>query len=136
MDAIAHAFSRIQSSGNRLTEARKAIVVTLADAKAPLSIKEIANSVAADEASVYRSIALFRKIGIVEEIVLPDGMHRFSLAHGHHHHIACTVCGTVVHVPCASADAVASPEHPAFARVDAHDLMFYGVCVSCARGTV
>ena len=50
-----------------------------------------------DTVTVYRTIDLFRKLGLVEEMGL--GRNRlFELSddyHAHHHHFTCTQCGAI-----------------------------------------
>lgn len=67
-----------------------------------LTIKEIISRVRKhDQATVYRNIALFESLGIITvtkygwdtRIELTDDYHP------HHHHISCTLCGSITPLP-------------------------------------
>lgn len=116
--------------GYRITEARRGLCAALTAAKDPLTIQELAERTASDEASAYRFIALLRKERLVEEIVVRGERPRYAPADHHHHHVVCTDCGVVAHVPCG--DAPHAPRTvPGFATIEDHDVTFYGRCVSC-----
>jgi Fur family transcriptional regulator, ferric uptake regulator len=80
----------------RLTTPRKLLFETLKKATAPLSQSELATAnPTIDRVSVYRTIELFMRLGIVTSV--PHGWkQRYELAapfRPHHHHLFCTVCG-------------------------------------------
>jgi Fe2+ or Zn2+ uptake regulation protein len=90
----------------RYTPVRRSLVTTLATAGRPLSIPEIleANE-ALPQSSAYRNVTALMEAGVVRRVTGVDDHGRFELAEelaGHHHHLACSTCGTVE-------DVVASP---------------------------
>lgn len=51
-----------------------------------------------DRASLYRTLNLFRKLGVVQDVVMA-GKRKLELTDSfspHHHHIACTSCGSAI----------------------------------------
>ena len=47
-------------------------------------------------ATVYRTIALLQRAGVICKLAMPDGASRYSMARiDHHHHTICVNCGTV-----------------------------------------
>lgn len=120
---------KLSDRGYRLTAARRRIVAALNKSTSPISIKMLAKKVAADEASVYRTIRLLVDEGLAEEIVLTQGKAQYAVAHGHHHHVVCEACGRVEHVPCGG-DVPAKPS-PLFALIQRHEVTYYGVCNAC-----
>lgn len=79
-----------------LTSARKAVFEVLRGSE-PLTMAELVASVdSVDRASVYRAVALFEKIGVVQrlqsgwkyKLELTDPYHE-----DHHHHATCMLCG-------------------------------------------
>ncbi len=123
---------RIQASGLRLTEARRAIIATLTSLPLPATIQEIAQHTDVDTATVYRNVATLREAGVLEEIALTGSPARFAISHGHHHdHLTCTTCHTIVHIPCSLPKAV-KPAHPTFAEITHHEVTYYGICKHCA----
>lgn len=126
---------RIQASGLRLTDARRAIIATLTSLSLPATIQQIAEQTDVDTATVYRNVATLTAAGILEEINTTGSPARFALSHGHHHdHLACTACATIVHIPCTLPTA-ALPTHRAFAQIDHHEVTYYGLCKKCFSAT-
>lgn len=88
----------LKEQGCSMTAARLAVFEALLGQE-PLSMHELAKRAGkVDRASVYRSIDLFERLGIVQrlntgwkyKIELSD---KFS---NHHHHLTCTQCGRTV----------------------------------------
>jgi len=129
-DAIRQVTDELQARGYRLTRARRSIVDALYKAKHPQAIRALAAKVDADDASVYRTIDMLSAEGLVERIRLPDGSQAYALAFGHHHHLICTTCNRVLHIPCKGMRAKL-PTHPDFANVEDHEVTYYGTCTAC-----
>ncbi len=124
-------YSVIQKKGYRLTDARKIIIDHFFKAKNPETIQEVVKKVSVDETSVYRAIALFLSLDILEEIFI-KGEQRYTLSEGHHHHIVCTKCGHTVHVPCDRNIATYTPKpHTDFVCIEDHQITYYGICTGC-----
>lgn len=130
-DAMTETLGVLRERGYRVTKARERVVAVLASQDQPSTIQALARVVAADEASVYRTIETLRAEGLIEEIALPGEKPKFSLQHGHHHHIVCTDCGIVVHIPCHGI-AVPLKVNAHFADIERHEVTYYGRCKACA----
>jgi Fe2+ or Zn2+ uptake regulation protein len=131
MQALEAAYTKIQASGLRLTDARKEILETIAKHRAPITIQDIASCTDVDQATVYRNITTLTEVGVLEEINTAAHPTRYALGHGHHHdHLACTNCGLVVHIACTLPTAPL-PQHPQFAHIDHHEVTYYGICHAC-----
>ena len=92
----------LRSSGRRLTPQRRLIVRMLAEGGGHLDADELYARVKARDrsvslATVYRTLAILRGIGLVEE-------HRLGKGHSHyeamrdepHYHFTCLHCGAVI----------------------------------------
>jgi Fur family ferric uptake transcriptional regulator len=91
----------------------------------------------ADQASMYRSIRLFRELGVIEErfagnqklIELSDIYDR------HHHHLTCTNCGVVI--PVAEdqllEQRIAAIVAGAHFKQSSHQLEINGLCAACQQ---
>ena len=121
----------LKQRGCRITKARMGVVAVLAKAHHPLSIQELVAEVKADEASVYRTMALLVDEGLAEEIKLSGAGSKYYLAHEHHHHAVCTNCNKVVHV---LDDQEPRPPKsiPGFSEISGHELTYFGLCRNCA----
>ena len=97
---------KIKSSGYRLTVPRQAILETLHNASGHLSAEDIYISVhkvypAIGLTTVYRTLELLVRTGLVFKFDFGDGRARYELSEGpqsmgHHHHLVCTGCGRIV----------------------------------------
>ena len=89
----------LKTHGYSVTESRKLVFTSLLDSE-PQSIGELAKTLkgSIDRASIYRVLALFEALDIVER--LPFGWkYKFELSDSftnHHHHATCVRCGKVV----------------------------------------
>lgn len=85
----------LKASGYSATSARKAVFNVLENAE-PLTMHElIALAPDIDRASVYRTIELFEKLGIVHRLHI-GWKYKIELTNEyqpHHHHITCLKCG-------------------------------------------
>ncbi len=134
---------RLRRSGLRSTGGRRAIVDLLLSTEQPVSIGDIAAALPAlPRSSAYRHLVDLQRASVVQRVDGSDEFVRFELAEdltGHHHHLLCTTCGSVVDIPSDTAferrvaahlGAVAAAQgfvthgH----RVDA-----FGLCHSCTR---
>lgn len=124
---------KLQALGYRITKARTEVVTALLKAHTPKTIQELCKLVTVDEVSVYRSIAVLRQEGFIEEITIQahgGSVSRYALSHGHHHHIVCTSCQKVAHVAC-STEEKAVRHHPGFKEITSHEVTYYGLCTAC-----
>jgi Fe2+ or Zn2+ uptake regulation protein len=92
----------LRGAGRRLTSQRRLILQVLEDSDGHLDADALYDQVKARDpdvslATVYRTLAVLREIGLVEE-------HRLGQDHGHyeavrqepHYHFACLRCGKVI----------------------------------------
>lgn len=130
---------RLRRKSRKVTIPRQAILRILRARRTPMTIKEIHKTLApgdCDLTTVYRSMHLLERMGIVKRFDLGEGAARFELLgegdDGHHHHLVCTRCSDIVELEeCFSEDlqkkiAAAS----GYAKVT-HRLEFFGVCPRC-----
>ena len=123
----------VAHEGGRMTRVREATILQMSTFPRPQSIQEIVSRVDADEVSVYRTIAFFHSIGVVEEIIFPNGPKRYALAQGHHHHVICTSCGHVAHMTCDKDNVLRSLKKPdGFTSIHDHVVTYYGICTECS----
>lgn len=88
---------------------------------------------AADYSTVFRAVSGMEREGVIQRIDLGDGKVHYERSEDHHEHIRCESCGRVVEVPgCVLDDAAASVKGSTGFVVTSHQLLFTGVCPSCA----
>lgn len=125
--------------GLRLTEPRRDIFSILENRDQPLTLQEILRaSQFAERTSVYRTLQLFTKLGIVD-IVQVGFKQRYELADpfkAHHHHLVCLKCGTLI-------DLEGTPRLEKLLtklasahdyELTAHHVELQGTCATCRKG--
>ena len=139
---IAHnVATKLDEIGKRFTSGRRMIVESLSQAKRPLSIPEILETTTdLAQSSAYRNLTVLENAGVVVRVITTDEWARFELSEditGHHHHMVCSVCGSVddVRIP----DAIEQELDAALSKVASkagflmahHRLDVVGVCKEC-----
>ena len=127
----------LANSQLRITKSRKAIFQTLKITTKPLSQAEIATlTPAVDRGSVYRTIELFLKLGIIVSITY-GWRQRFELAapfRPHHHHLHCVNCDKTEEIQSEYLEGlihkIASTSN---FRILGHTFEVMGICRACAQ---
>lgn len=125
--------------GLRVTRPRKIVFALLTAASSPLSHVEIARLASEiDKVSVYRTVDLFVKLGIV--IGVAHGWkQRYELAapfKPHHHHLHCSKCGKIEEIQSDELEGMIKLlcDRHNF-QVTGHMFEVTGVCGACAGVT-
>ena len=135
--------ARLAGRDGRYTGSRRDLIQALADAGRPLTVDEIVVRAPKQRpSSVYRNLSVFEAEGVVRRLAGVGDLARFELTEalvGHHHHLACQVCGAMTDVHLSpdlehrlehALDDVAAAEG---FTLTSHVLDAVGVCQSCAR---
>jgi Fur family transcriptional regulator, ferric uptake regulator len=136
---LADLTGRLRAQARRITGPRQAILDLLRRQSHPLTNREIFAGLPrgdSDLATVYRSMHLLERMGIVKRYDFGDGAARFELIRagddGHHHHLVCIHCETVVEVdecfPLGWEETLAA--RSGFKAIS-HKLEFFGLCPRC-----
>lgn len=121
----------------RLTEPRKDVFSILNSHDEPLTIGEIIKSSKfAERTSVYRTLEMFRKIGVVD-IIQVGWKQRYELADpfkAHHHHLVCIKCGELKKIEQPKLEKLVSKIASAHNyELTAHHVELQGVCAECRK---
>lgn len=127
---------RLRTGGERVTSPRLLIFRALLR-KTPLTTVKLVGSLAAsgiDPATIYRNLTLFRRLGVIQDVVA-GGQRLVELTEdfgSHHHHFWCTNCGRLQDF-----------DHPEVERyvqrvaselgikINGHQLELSGLCTQC-----
>jgi Fe2+ or Zn2+ uptake regulation protein len=136
--------ARLKELGIRPTPQRQEIIQALLDRSEqgaqPLSAEDVLLRVRGHYPgvsldTVYRTLAILKKSGLVNEVNFRDDCRRFELClHGkHHHHLVCLGCGHYCEVPFCPVDLMSVQNcYPEFQIAD-HAFTIYGYCAKCAK---
>jgi len=133
----------LTDAGYRRGGARAALIALLDAQSCALSAAEIEDALKGGDgrpvarASIYRILEQLEALKLITRVEVGQGLARFeaSRAEGHHHHMVCDDCGTVI--PFADPDLERSiaqlADRVAF-TVAEHDVVLHGECRDCATG--
>lgn len=132
---------RLRRQSRKITGPRAAILEILRQHPHPLTNKEIFSEMPAGEcdlATIYRSMHLLEKMGMVKRFHFHDGVARFELVpegdDGHHHHLVCTKCSQTVELEeCFPAEIEQKIAKKNGFKAVTHKLEFFGICPDCQR---
>ncbi|HSX29905.1 MAG TPA: Fur family transcriptional regulator [Candidatus Saccharimonadales bacterium] len=133
MDALQ---TLLKANGQSVTKARLTVFGVLSGQEA-VSMHELAERASGvDRASVYRTINLFERLGIVQR-VSTGWKYKLELTDkfaAHHHHLTCTQCGRAIAINEADLEAAINKlaVRHGFAP-SAHQIEIQGLCANCQR---
>ncbi|MEA1963966.1 MAG: Fur family transcriptional regulator [Candidatus Aerophobetes bacterium] len=147
MRRVGWCYGKFRDEGFKLTEPRRAILDVFRQNSKHLSAEEIFLLVHRDSpgiglATVYRTLDLLTRMGIIFKFDFGDGRSRYELADestkGHHHHLVCTRCGRIIDY----SDFMEKEEkftkeleeelsQKYKFRINSHQIHFYGLCERC-----
>lgn len=132
---------QLRRTRQRYTLGRRQLVELLAEAHRPVTIPELIELGARQsQSSLYRNLAILEQCGVVRRLASSDDVARYELAEElseHHHHLVCSVCGTIedVKLPDALEQALTRAAEEARARADfeveSHRFELVGTCAAC-----
>ena len=136
-DIVMHAIETLREKGFRVTEQRRAILESLAQADSPKSAEETFSSLpddTCDLVTAYRCLEQFEKAGVVERGVRENGTKVYCLGHGHghHHHLTCRKCGSSERVDVCMKEELEKIAHGFGYREVTHVMEVFGVCPACS----
>ena len=128
---------RLRRVGQRVTPQRLVILGALRPG-AHLSADEVFARVepllpGVNRSTVYRTLELFRDLGLVSMTDLGGGARQFELIDDLHHHLICHRCGAILELDDALVDPLRDGirAHYGFAPAIDH-LAIFGFCATCA----
>ena len=124
----------LEDEGYRATAPRRAIINILAEKQEGFTAEEIGNELpAVGRATIFRTIKLLLKAGVICRLNLMDGAPKYSLSSvEHHHHTVCVRCGNVGEFRAATVERLMralSDDIPG--NIVGHRLELYIVCDRC-----
>src|SRR5678816_3374536 len=137
--AMPHLADRLRRKAHKVTGPRQAVLNLLRAQAHPMSAKEIFTALPRKEcdlATVYRSMRLLERMGMVKRFDFGDGTARFELLEegddGHHHHLVCIRCAEIVELDeCSMTELEERIATRNGFKAVTHKLEFFGLCPGC-----
>jgi Fur family ferric uptake transcriptional regulator len=138
-----HATEQLAGAGYRRGGARAALIALLDAQSCALTAAEIEEALRGGDggrpvarASIYRILEELEELKLITRVEVGQGLARFEAAReeGHHHHMVCDDCGTVIPFedPELERSIKRLAERVTFAVAE-HDVVLHGACADCAE---
>ena len=139
--ALPELTQRLREQSHKVTGPRQAILDVLRSHPHPITNKEIHACLAdgqCDLATIYRSMHMLVRMGMVKKYHFGDRVARFELVtrgrSDHHHHLICTKCSDVVEIDeCFPGDLECRIAQRNGFKEITHSLEFFGICPGCQK---
>jgi Fur family ferric uptake transcriptional regulator len=132
--------TQLKKNGYRLTEARRAVVETVAATQHALSPVEVfdrarTTSPGLGLVTVYRTLEKLEELGLIQRVHQAHGCQAFiACGSGHQHLLLCTQCGAAEHFTGDKLEPlIASISRQTGYKVEEHWLQLFGLCENCLR---
>ena len=140
MEKSGDIISKLSEKGYRLTPQRVMVLTAIENSANHISADEIYTQVIkkypyVNISTVYRTLDLLKRLGMVTETDLGGGRVRYHPADkGHHHHLVCHECGAIIDLD----ESVLSPLKDTLRReykfdTDLRHLAIFGRCAKCSK---
>lgn len=137
---IERTLDKLKAEGYKSTLARRATIEALVRARDHLTAPQVVESVSkkypqVGRASVYRTLELMSKLGMVQISSLGGATATYLLAgEGHHHHVVCVRCKkTVEFDECVISELEKRLAKELNFQIEGHLVELYGRCPDCGR---
>lgn len=126
----------LKSKGLRVTPQRFAVYANLCDRTDHPTAEQILGDLNQDaptssQATVYSSLQALRKVGLVREVLLEEGVCRYDANVDRHHHFRCHVCGQIEDIPWQQFQHFSLEQLRPGIKVDDYEVTVRGVCEAC-----
>ncbi len=128
----------LREAGYKITTPRLTILDILENYGRHITAAELLTEVEARDpsigrASVFRTLDLMIKLGILWTTVQGGStVHYMLMPNGHHHHIICTHCRRRIEFEdCGLGVLIANLEQQHGVKIEGHLLELYGICAEC-----
>ena len=143
--------NRLKDCGFKLTPQRKVIWEAMEDLSGHVTPQQLYDALSVNHpeiglVTVYRTLSLFKDVGLICEIDCGDGLFHYTMhdchdadneefEHHHHHHLICTECSSVIELDeIPDIDRITSDlESASGFAITSHKLDFFGVCSDCLK---
>ncbi len=127
----------LAAKGVRITPPRRAVLAAIVSQGEQFTAEDVLKRVpGAGRATVFRTLRLLHRLGLLCRVLQEDGRWRYSVAGSrrHHHHLVCLGCGRVQDLDeCALAPLSSVIARRSGYRVEGHWLEIYGRCLQCQQ---
>jgi Fur family ferric uptake transcriptional regulator len=138
MAAYSDMAASLREVGCRLTPQRMMILAAMRQSAGHITAEAIHERVKeqypfVDISTVYRTLQLLKKLHLITETVLSEGVIEYELCeHGRHHHLVCRQCGKTTALDDSFLRPLADRLEEALGfQADLEHFAIFGICAEC-----
>ena len=136
MKPTAHETPGLKEAGRRMTRQRRLILEVLRGTTSHPDAYWVYERVRQhlpniSLGTVYRTLGVFRDLGLVLELPSATGFSRYDGRTDPHHHIHCVRCGRIADVELSMGDPARHAAIPEGFRVLSYEVVWRGICAPC-----
>jgi Fe2+ or Zn2+ uptake regulation protein len=128
--------ARMKEKGLRITPQRYAVYANLLSRHDHPTVEDILSEInkelpIASKASVYSALTVLRGVGLVDEVLLDEGVTRYDGRVTPHHHCICNRCGTIADLDWEVFGNILRQPLPQGFQFQTYQVTVKGLCRSC-----
>ncbi len=123
--------------GHPQTRQRRLLLDLIQETQGHIDAKELIRLAGSKDSSispatVYRSLSLFKQLGLIDEKRLGQARCYYEIKHAHQHqHLVCSGCGKVIDFDCPLSELVEKVKHEHGFTVTKAEVYLEGYCSDC-----
>lgn len=126
----------LKSKGLRVTPQRFAVYANLLSRSDHPTVEQILedlnqNFPISSQATIYSSLQVLREVGLVEEVLLDEGVSRYDANMEYHHHFRCSSCGMIEDIPSNQFAALKLDKLRPGLKAETYEIIVHGLCDRC-----
>jgi Fur family transcriptional regulator, peroxide stress response regulator len=127
---------KMKEKGLRITPQRYCVYANLLSRCDHPTVEQILTDVNQDlpiasKASVYSALTVLRKVGLVREVLLDEGVTRYDGRIESHHHFVCINCGSILDLEWENFKDLSMKNLPQGIKGNSYEITVKGICDRC-----
>lgn len=126
----------LKSKGLRVTPQRFAVYANLLSRSDHPTVEQILedlnqNFPVSSQATIYSSLQVLREVGLVQEVLLEEGVSRYDANMSEHHHFRCSNCGAIEDIPSNQFEVLNLNKLRPGLKATSYEIIVHGLCDRC-----
>ena len=126
----------LKSRGLRVTPQRFAVYANLLSRSDHPTVEQILadlnqNFPVSSQATIYTSLQVLRDVGLVQEVLLEEGVSRYDANMKKHHHFLCSKCGAIEDIPSNQFEPLNLSKLRSGLKAESYEIIVRGICDRC-----
>lgn len=126
----------LREKGLRVTPQRFAVYANLLARSDHPTVEQLLTTLnrevpTSSQATVYAALQALRSVGLVQEVLLEEGVSRYDANVDPHHHFRCRCCGTIEDIPWTAFRGLQLEGLRPGLRAERYEVTVQGVCDRC-----